>query len=80
MEYIKLGQRVKKFTIETSNNGTDWTQRATGITTTTIGYKRIVPLNSSTSSSYGTGFKVKYLRVTIEDSKACPLIHTLSVY
>ncbi len=80
MEYIKLGQRVKKFTIETSTNGTDWTKRATGITTTTIGYKRIVPLNSSTSSSYGTGYKVKYLRVTIEDSKACPLIHTLSVY
>ena len=81
MEYIKLGQRVKGFTIETSANGTSgWTQRASGIEQTTIGYKRIIPLNGSTSSSYGNGYTVKGLRITITDSKACPLLHSISVY
>ena len=27
-----------------------------------------------------TGFQAKYLRVKITNSKACPLLHTLSVY
>ena len=81
MEYIKLGQRVKSFTVETSTNGQDFTKRATGIQTTTVGYKRIIPLNGSTSDSYsGSGYRVKALRITINDAKACPLIHTLSVY
>ena len=80
MEYIKLGQRAKSFTIETSTNGQDFTRRASNVQTTTIGYKRIIPLNGSTSSSYGTGYNVKAVRITINDSKACPLIHTLSVY
>ncbi len=80
MEYIKLGQRVKSFTVETSSNGVDFTRRAANVKTSTIGYKRIIPLNGSTSSSYGAGFKVKAVRITINDSKACPLIHTLSVY
>ena len=81
MEHIKLGQRVRSFTIETSENGVDFTPRATDIATTTIGYKRIVPLNGSTAKSYeGDGYKVRALRVTINDSKACPLIQSLSVY
>ena len=81
MEYIKLGQRVKGFTIETSMNGTTWTSRGGAIAKTTIGYKRIIPLNGSTSASYTeTGFQAKYLRVKITNSKACPLLHTLSVY
>lgn len=80
MEYIKLGQRVKGFTIEISTNGTTWTKLATGIAQTTIGYKRIIPLNGSTSDSYGDGYSAKYLRISITDSKACPLLHTISVY
>lgn len=80
MEYIKLGQRIKGFTIETSTNGLDFTRRGATVTTTTVGYKRIVPLNNSTSASYGNGFKAKVLRINITASKACPLIHTLSVY
>ena len=79
MEYIRKGQRVKGFTVETSADGNTWTQRASGTELTTIGYKRIVPLNGSTSS-YGNGYKVKAVRITITDSKACPLIHTVSVY
>lgn len=77
MEYIKLGQRVKKFTIETSLDGDSWTKRASG-TTTTIGYKRIVPLNGSTSTY--SAVKAKYLRITIDDARGCPTLHTLSVF
>ena len=80
MEYIAKGQRVRKFHIETSTDGTAWTRRATNVETTTVGYKRIVPLNGSTSSSYGEGYNVKALRIVIEDSKACPLISRVAVY
>lgn len=80
MEYIRKGQRVSQFKIETSMDGSSWTQQGGNIATTTIGYKRIIPLNGNTASSYGSGVSAKYLRLTIEDSKACPLLHTLSVY
>lgn len=80
MEYIKLGQRVKKFTIETSEDGkTGWTRRGPAVQTT-IGYKRIIPLSGSTTNSYDAGFRVKGIRLTINDSKACPTLHTLSAY
>lgn len=80
MEYIAKGQRVKGFKIETSTNGTSWTQRATNVQTTTVGYKRIIPLNGSTSSSYGNGYEAKALRITISDSRACPLLSKIGVY
>ena len=81
MEHIKLGQRVRSFTVETSEDGVNFTPRATNIATTTIGYKRIIPLNGSTEKSYeGNGYKVRAVRITINDSKACPLIENLSVY
>ena len=79
-EYIKLGQRVKKFKIETSTDGSDWGTRATQIAQTTIGYKRIIPLHGSTTNSYGSGVNSRYVRITIEDSRACPLLHTISIY
>ena len=78
-EYIRKGQRVKGFKVETTANGSDWVERANGVECTTVGYKRIVPLNGSTSN-YGSGFSVKGVRVTITDSKACPLLHTVSVF
>ena len=80
MEYIAKGHRVKSFKIETSLDGNSWTQRAGGVQTTTVGYKRIIPLNGSTNNSYGSGYSAKYVRITIEDSKACPLISKVSVY
>lgn len=79
-EYIQKGQRVKDFSIETTTDGTTWKKQATGCTMTTIGYKRIIPLNGSTSSSYGTGYTVKGVRININDSRACPLLHTVSVF
>ena len=80
MEYIAKGQRVKGFTIESSTDGNNWTPLATSITKTTIGYKRIIPLSGSTINSYGAGYQAKYLRIKITDSRACPLLHTISVY
>lgn len=80
MEYIKKGQRIKGFSIETSEDGSTFTTRATGIDQTTVGYKRIIPLNGSTSASYGSGYTCKALRINITASRACPLLHTLSVY
>lgn len=66
-EYIELGQRVKKFTVEVNRNGV-WHKIADA---TTIGYKRIIPLN---------GVKANAVRVSIEDSRACPVISTLEIY
>lgn len=80
MEYIKKGQRIKGFNIETSEDGSTFTTRATGIDQTTVGYKRIIPLNGSTSASYGNGYNCKAIRINITSSRACPLLHTLSVY
>ena len=66
-EYIKLGQRVKSFTVEVWNNG-KWTEVAAA---STIGYKRIVKIEPVQASK---------IRVTILDSKACPLISNVEVY
>ena len=80
MEYIKLGQRVKKFKIETSEDGVTYTERGNGQTMTTVGYKRIIPLNGSTTNYSASGFKAKSVRITIENAKACPLLHTVEVF
>lgn len=78
MEHVKLGQRVKKFTIETSADGNSWSKRATS-SCTTIGYKRIIPLNGSTSN-YGNGYSCKAVRITITDAKSCPTLEKIAVY
>lgn len=44
------------------------------------GGKRIVPLNGNTANSYDAGVKAKAVRITINDAKACPLLHTVSIY
>lgn len=79
-EPIKLGQRIKDFKIEYSEDGSTWTELCPNMQTTTVGYKRIIPLNGSTSNSYGNGYNAKQLRITILDSRACPLLSNLNVY
>ena len=79
-EYIQLGQRIKGFTIETSTDGTNWTKKGGNIQTTTVGYKRIIPLNGNVSNSYDGGTNAKYVRIKITDSRACPTLHTLSIF
>ena len=79
-EPIKLGQRIKDFKIEYTEDGSTWVELCPNMQTTTIGYKRIIPLNGSTSSSYGNGYNAKQLRITILDSRACPLLSNLNVY
>lgn len=66
-EYIRLGQRVKKFTVEAFLNN-KWEQLANE---TTIGYKRILRLRT---------IKTKQIRLSITDSKACPLISNVALY
>ncbi len=66
-EYIQLGQRVRKFSIDAWDK-TTWKEVAAG---TTIGYKRILRVNT---------LRTNKIRITIADSKACPILHTVSVY
>jgi alpha-L-fucosidase len=66
MEYIELGQRVKQFKVDSFDKGS-WRTIAEG---TTIGYKRILPLD----------IRAQKLQVTIVDSKAAPLISRISLY
>ena len=66
-EYIKLGQRVKKFTLEAEVDG-KWTTIGTH---TTIGYKRILRFKNIIATK---------IRLNIEEAKACALISNLEVY
>lgn len=66
-EYIRLGQRVKAFTVEALVNGV-WKEIAKQ---TTIGYKRILRFPAVEATQ---------LRFTITDAKSCPLISNIGVY
>ncbi|MDR0836378.1 MAG: alpha-L-fucosidase [Tannerella sp.] len=66
-EFIKLGQRVKTFDVEVWENET-WKKVISG---TTVGHKRILPVEPVTTSK---------IRLIIKDSKACPLISNIEVY
>jgi alpha-L-fucosidase len=66
-EYIRLGQRVKAFTIEAFVDG-NWKELAKA---TTIGYKRILRFPTVTATK---------LRFNITDSKACPVISNVGIY
>jgi len=67
-EYIRLGQRVESFDIEALVDG-DWKSIANS---TTIGYKKIVPVQPAVKTSK--------LRVNINDALACPLISAIELY
>lgn len=66
-EYIKLGQRVSEFTVDVWQDGA-WQEAAAG---TTIGHKRILPLDNITTSK---------IRVNIAGALACPLIANVAAY
>jgi len=66
-EYIRLGQRVKTFTVEALVDG-NWKEIASA---TTIGYKRIVSFPSVTASK---------VRLNITGSKSCPTISNIGIY
>ena len=66
-EYIKLGQRVKAFTVEAFKDG-EWKKIAEA---TTIGYKRILKFDPVETSR---------IRVSITDAKACPVISNIELY
>ncbi len=66
-EYIRLGQRVKAFTVDIWKDG-KW-QEVAGATT--IGYKRILRIDPVMTSR---------VRISIKDSKACPLISNVEIY
>ncbi|MBF4516076.1 alpha-L-fucosidase [Flavobacterium sp. ANB] len=66
-EYIKLGQRVKAFTVEAKVDG-KWITIANE---TTIGYKRILRIERVTASA---------LKINITDSKASIVISNIAAY
>jgi alpha-L-fucosidase len=66
-EYIRLGQRVKSFTIEAYVDGT-WKELIKG---TTIGYKRILRF---------PGVAAKKVRFSITSSKGSPVISNIGIY
>ncbi len=66
-EYIPLGQRVKTFTVEALVDGS-WKEIASE---TTIGFKRIVPVETTSATG---------IRINITDSRACPTINGIGVF
>jgi len=66
-EYIRLGQRVKAFTVEALVDG-KWKELAGA---TTIGYKRILCFPT---------VEAMQVRFTIADSKSCPVISNIGIY
>ena len=78
-EYIRLGQRVNGFSIEYSTDGNRWQNASSQESMTTIGYKRIIPLNGSVSG-LPTGYEARYIRVNITNSKACPVLNRVAVF
>jgi alpha-L-fucosidase len=66
-EYIRLGQRVKSFSVEVWKDNA-WQQVANA---TTIGYKRILKIAPVETSK---------VRINITASKACPVISNVEIY
>ncbi|MDD4108916.1 MAG: alpha-L-fucosidase [Prolixibacteraceae bacterium] len=67
-EYIRLGQRVRKFSVDAWENDS-WQQV---VQATTIGHKRIIRLERPVET--------RKIRVNIEDSRACPVISNVEIY
>lgn len=67
-EYIPLGQRVKSFSVEAFSSDGIWKEIASQ---TTIGYKRIVPVETTTAEK---------VRVNITGALACPVLNKFGLY
>ena len=70
-EVIELGHRTSRWSVEYSNNGKDWTAIPEATGKQGIGYKWIVRFAPVTA---------KYVRLRIEEGRACPAIHSFGVY
>jgi len=66
-EYIKLGQRVKSFSVDVWKNN-QWQNVAIA---TTIGHKRILKIDEVETNK---------IKVSILDSKTCPVISSVEIY
>ena len=66
-EYIRLGQRIRSFTVEASMDGR-WIPVGAG---TTVGYKRILKVDMVAADR---------IRVNIGDAKACPIVSEIELY
>jgi alpha-L-fucosidase len=66
-EYIRLGQRIKNFSVEVEQDS-QWQEVGAG---TTIGYKRILPFSP---------VETQKIRIVFSNSKACPVISNVEVY
>lgn len=67
-EYIPLGQRVARFSVDVRDLSGGWTRAAEG---TTIGYKRILLTDRLTTDA---------VRINIEKSYACPVLNGFGLY
>jgi alpha-L-fucosidase len=66
-EYIPLGQRVAQFEVEVMQEG-QWRQLCQA---TTIGYKRILLVNETTTTA---------VRIHFTRCHACPVINRVALY
>ncbi|HRK33428.1 MAG TPA: alpha-L-fucosidase [Candidatus Hydrogenedentes bacterium] len=66
-EYIELGQRILRFTVEARIDGA-WRAVAKG---TSIGWKRILRIEPATTDA---------MRIRIDEAKASPMLASLSIY
>jgi alpha-L-fucosidase len=67
-EYIRLGQRIRKFTIEVWKDHS-WETVAQA---TTIGHKRIIRLSRPVET--------QKLRINFLESRACPVLSNIEIY
>lgn len=70
-EVIQLGHRTSKWSVEYSDDGKQWTAIPEATDKQTIGHKWIVCFSP---------VKARYVRLRIEEGRACPAIHTFGVY
>ena len=70
-EYIPLGQRVKRFKVEYSVDGTSWNEVKCGEQTTTIGHKRILVFPTVNAS---------WMRIRFLDARGPLCINAVGAY